>query len=320
MPQTIAEGRSVKIQPLQSFKASHLELLLSEEKEAWARYLKWDYRTVLEILGRMLEGRSLPGYVAMVEENPAAYAYFWMQRDIGMLGGCFVLPAYAGRKLEEALLAEALKSLEVHPGVRRIEAQFMSFQPWDAESFFYRRRFHNHPRYFMLCEELGEAKPPSEGIQLRRWENDDLNSAAHLTMQSYEHLVDRQISAHYQSDDSCYEFLSNIILRPGCGNFLGEASFTAWDVKSGEIAGYVLSSMISAKNGHIPQIAVAPSFQGRGVGKMLLSQALAALKKRGYQSVSLSVTAENRKAVQFYRKYHFEIIKPFNAFIWEKKS
>ncbi len=310
----------MEIQPLQVFKASQLELLLSEEKEAWARYLKWDYRPVLKILGRMLESLSLPGYVALVEENPAAYVYFWMQRDIGMLGGCFVLPAYAGQKLEETLLAEALKSLEAHPGVHRIEAQFMSFEAWDAEAFFYRRRFHNYPRYFMLCEVLSETELPVEGIQLRRWENDDLGSAAHLTMESYEHLVDLQISAHYQSESSCYEFLSNIILRPGCGNFLGEASFTAWDVKSRKMAGYVLSSMISAKNGHIPQIAVAPFFQGRGIGKILLSQALAALKKKEFQSVSLSVTAENRKAVQFYRKYHFEIIKPFNAFVWEKES
>jgi ribosomal protein S18 acetylase RimI-like enzyme len=294
--------------------------LLAEEKEAWARYLKWDYRPVLEIIGRMLESRSLPGYVALLGGRPAAYTYFWMQNDIGMLGGCFVPASFAGQKLEEILLAEGVKTLEAYPGIRRIEAQFMSFQSWDAETFFCQRKFKDYPRYFMLCDNLGEAKHPPAGIRIKRWENEDLKAGAQLTIAAYERLADRQISAHYQSESSCHEFLSNIILRPGCGNFLGEASFVAWDEKSRQMAGYVLASMISPKNGHVPQIAVAPQFQGKGIGKILLLETLATLKKKQFQSVSLSVTAENRKAVQFYRKYHFDVIKPFNAFVWEKEN
>jgi ribosomal protein S18 acetylase RimI-like enzyme len=309
----------MEIKPLPYFSASQLTSLLTAEQDAWARYLKWDYRSVLEIIHRTLENRSLPGFAALVEGTPAGYSYYWLLGEIGFVGGCFVDPGYAGMGVEEELLGEVLQSLEGMPGTRRVEAQFMSFQTWGAEPFFQGHAYSYYPRFFMLCEELPETCPSPDGFQVRKWENRDLGAAALVTLEAYEALIDRQISAHYQTESRCHDFLSDIILRPGCGNCLTEASFCAWD-NQGQMMGYVLSSMISPRNGHIPQITVSPQYQGRGVGKILLTTAMSTMKRLQYRTVSLSVTAANLKAVNFYQKMHFRVIKPFAAFVKELKK
>jgi ribosomal protein S18 acetylase RimI-like enzyme len=309
----------MQIRPLRQFSANSLSPLLLEETEAWARFLRWDFRPVLEILTRLLDSSALPGFAAIEQGRPVGYAYYWEQKGQGLIGGCFVSQPSSGHGYEEALLTGVIEALQSHSLNQRIEAQFISFHSWGADPFFLSRDFRIFPRYFMIREDMTSAvQDAPEGIELIPWNSGHLEAAACLTRKAYVGLADNKVSAHYQSDAGCREFLSNIILRPGCGAFLSDASFSAWDSNTGDMAGFVLASMVSPRNGHIPQITVAKTFQGKGLGKSMLNRTIESLARRNYQSVSLSVTASNERAVSLYRHNRFQILKPFQAYVWER--
>jgi ribosomal protein S18 acetylase RimI-like enzyme len=66
-----------------------------------------------------------------------------------------------------------------------------------------------------------------------------------------------------------------------------------------------ISSVLSENQGRIPTIAVKPEFQGRGIGKALLSEALLRLKDQEAKQVTLSVDIKNEKAQKLYSKFGF---------------
>jgi GNAT superfamily N-acetyltransferase len=63
--------------------------------------------------------------------------------------------------------------------------------------------------------------------------------------------------------------------------------------------------------GYISELAVEKSFEGQGIGRMLLETAEAWTRKQGYQLLALYVFAGNTRARQVYEKYGFrqEVIK-----------
>jgi diamine N-acetyltransferase len=57
-----------------------------------------------------------------------------------------------------------------------------------------------------------------------------------------------------------------------------------------------------------PEIAVLyvlERFMGKGIGKMLLHEAIEKIKKLGYKSTWLTVYYKNHKALEFYQRNHF---------------
>ena len=70
----------------------------------------------------------------------------------------------------------------------------------------------------------------------------------------------------------------------------------------------------------IPQIAVDPSCQGKGLGNALMSRALDSMKSSGIQTVSLTVTGENRRAFDWYERLGFRIRKEFGAYVWQRRQ
>jgi ribosomal protein S18 acetylase RimI-like enzyme len=68
----------------------------------------------------------------------------------------------------------------------------------------------------------------------------------------------------------------------------------------------------------IPQIAVHPSHQGRGVGNTLMKRSFEQLKSFGIQTVSLTVTKKNRRAFEWYQRLGFRIRKEFGAYVWQR--
>ena len=158
---------------------------------------------------------------------------------------------------------------------------------------------------------------PSE-IGISPWRDYDLEAAAQLTAYSYQNTIDREISFSYQSVQGCRDFLSNLIVKPGCGTFLRNTSFTAWHRPSKEMVGFVLTSCVSPTNGHIPQILVSPRYQGKGIGSYLLNHAIVALRSNQYRTVSLTVTAGNTSALDLYQRFHFGILLRFQTAVWRR--
>ena len=63
----------------------------------------------------------------------------------------------------------------------------------------------------------------------------------------------------------------------------------------------------SNKQAYIKMIALWPKYQGRGIGKYVISQAIENLRLRGYSSVGLYTDLSNFVAQGCYRKCGFEI-------------
>ena len=59
--------------------------------------------------------------------------------------------------------------------------------------------------------------------------------------------------------------------------------------------------------GEIYVISVDPQFQGRGLGRVMLSQGLVSLRRRGVQRAILFVDADNESAQRLYRSFGFTL-------------
>jgi len=309
----------MEVVALSRFKSEVLHDLLEEEKEEWTRNLRWDYSQPLQIITRLMDSSTLSGYVALKDGIPAGYVFYLEEDRNGLIGDCYVARRFAGSGIEEALLDVTVEALKANRNIDRIESQFISFKAWRCEAFFHRHCFKLYERYFMTrdCDRLAAVAPDTD-VEVRAWNAANIETAAQLTLLAYQEIVDREISFHYQSLQGCRNFLAGIIERPGCGNFMKDASFCAWHRQSGEMIGFVLTSAVSPLNGHIPQILVSRRFQGRGVGGRLLNQAIAVLCFKRYQTVSLSVTAENAPACQLYRRFQFDILVRFQTSVWKR--
>lgn len=80
-------------------------------------------------------------------------------------------------------------------------------------------------------------------------------------------------------------------------------------VEGGIIAGAVFVSREATFQGqgaHIRSLFVAERFRGKGVGRALLRRAVAAAKKAGCRTVSLSVEPGNSAAIAMYERAGFE--------------
>jgi len=77
----------------------------------------------------------------------------------------------------------------------------------------------------------------------------------------------------------------------------------------GAVVGYVVGDTVDAggaRIGHIKDLAVAPEYRRRGVGRTLLSRALVALASSGTRRAKLEVRETNAAARSLYESFGFE--------------
>src|SRR5260370_22413650 len=113
------------------------------------------------------------------------------------------------------------------PGVGRSEAEVMRFSgPVDTPLL--DQGFHLYTRQFMLLDlqKVHEAKSgASAGMRLNRWNDRYFEPCAKLIYLAYANHVDGEINDQYRSRSGALKFLNNIILLPGCAQFVQVASF-----------------------------------------------------------------------------------------------
>lgn len=335
---------SFEIVDLRLLSPRALGPLLAEEEQHWRDYLHWDYKASAEMIRRHVQARTLPGYVALQKGEVAGYCFFVYEEEKGLLGDLYVLeqhrkeqPRGNGAGIATILLEHALETLQHTPAVKRIEAQLLPFGLEPLGAGFLRRGFAAFPRLFMFLP-LAPARPGKPeaaakqraadaslasykgAADLRRWEDGDFEAMAALIVDAYTGHIDSRINDHYSDAVGALRFLKNIVLFPGCGIFQAEASLVAVEKTDPDrLLGAVLSSQVARRVAHITQICVRPELRGSGLGRVLLEAALARLAARGYDGVSLTVTAANDRAVQLYQNLGFQTIKEFAAYALDRR-
>lgn len=311
---------SVNIVDLRQTTVRQIEPLLDEEARHWRDELHWDYRGAIELIKRFLEARALSGSVAFDGTVAVGYSFYVLEETKGLIGGLYVSPRPAQAAVARQLLEEMVYGLRMLPHLSRIEAQLMPFSgPVDPP--LREQGFALYSRQFMLLD-LAKGTSgrvgASAGLRLDRWNDRYFEPCAKLIYLAYANHVDGDINDQYRSRAGALRFLKNIILLPGCGHFIPGASFVLHEPGSDELIGAVLSSEVSTGVAHTTQICVLPGYQGRGLGRVLMNAACDALRCMKFQELTLTVTSNNRTAVQLYEKLGFRTIKTFTAGVWPR--
>src|SRR6266566_5003907 len=248
----VAFRTSMNIVDLRQTTVRQIEPLLEEEARHWRDELHWDYRGALELIKRFLDAHALAGCVAFESGSAAGYTFYVLEDQKGLIGGLYVSSKFPQNSI----------------GRRLLEAPLLD------------QGFHLYTRQFMLLDlhKSHEANAEaSGGIRLKRWNDRHFEPCAKLIYLAYANHVDGEINDQYRSRSGALKFLKNIILLPGCGQFVPGASFVLHEPGSDELMAAVLTSEVSPGVGHTTQICVLPGYQGHGLGRMLMQTSADAL-------------------------------------------
>jgi len=313
----------VEILDLRHFSSVDLRPLLDEEVNVWSRQLAWDYSGSAEMILRYVDAKILPGYAAIDRGRVFGYAFFVYEGSKGVIGDLFVANGSRisnPQEVESRLLMHVIETLQQSPGIHRVEAQLLLHETGAVVRPFAEQGFSRHPRLFMVLP-LGntvKAAPPLQPeIEIRRWSEQDYQSAAAIITTSYRGHVDSDINDQYRTLSGSLRFLNNIVRFPGCGTFDPESSFVAVHKKSRTVVGLILCSRVRHDVGHVTQVCVLPEYRTLRIGETLMNCTAANLRQRKFSTLSLTVTEANKRAVDLYLRLGYDIKRVFDAFVWE---
>jgi ribosomal protein S18 acetylase RimI-like enzyme len=310
----------LKYFPISHYDETSLTPIMEEEEKMWMSDLGWDYSTIRLILASFVKNRQLPGYVAVNSQKVIGYTYYLINQTKGILGALYASETNRSQEAVEQLLARAISHLKDFSDIRRIESQIMPFHNLSIPPTFTQHGFDYFPRYYLVLrlDSMTENSDVSSEKRIVPWNSGYLVRAAEMTVISYCNQTDAEICEDYRTKPGCENYLRSLVENPGCGFFMPKASFISLDER-GTFCGFLICSRISTRVAMIPQIAVHPSHQGRGVGTSLIYRSLRELKSLGFQSVSLMVSRENRRAFDWYRRVGFRMRKEFGAYVWQRQ-
>jgi len=312
----------MQVLPLAVASPALLEDVFFEELEDWRTQLHWDYQAAVALIKRHVSCRTLPGFFLANGSRALGYCYYVVAPPLGYLGNVYVSRPHASLSAYELLLTSAVRALQAHEEVRRIESQVFGFN-CDVASILTRAGFNALSRYFMTLPlsqaPIAEGVPIPPGFRIAAWERGYFLPAADAIYDSYLESADHEMCYDYQSRDGCTRFLRNLIENPGCGKFSPETSRVALDA-AGRVSAVLVTSVISRGTGMIPQISIRRESQGKGLGTALLERYFRAAHAQGVEKVTLSVSAQNQRARQLYLRLGFRDTKEFYAFIWNRSE
>ncbi len=307
----------MEIVPLRQATPRQLDPLFEEEADRWLAEFRWDYRPSLALIRRFVETRTLEGCAALDEERAAGYGFYVFEDEKALLGGLYISCRAAEAGLPERLLAALLLSVKSRPEIERIEAQLIPFGH-SLDTVLQRHRFRLHTRQFMYLDLAGAVERPcATPPRIERWTDRCFSGCARLIEHAYLAHVDSEINEQYRSEAGAHRFLRNVVLLPGCGQFLPEASFVIPGNGRNELYGVVLTSVVAPRVAHTTQICLLPELQGRGWGRALLEASLRALRAQHFEGLSLTVTSANSPAVRLYESKGFRTLSTFSAAVWQ---
>ena len=309
----------LKLVPIGNADQQMLSALMDEEERAWFSELAWDYSPVREILTSFMFQNLLPGFLALKGPSAVGYGYYLTHQRKGIIGMVYTPRSDVQQEASNELLEQIIRSLKDLENVSRIEAQILPFHNLNLTAGFSRHGFECYPRSFLELDLMPplRQKEPACRDRIVSWDPAHLPGAAEVAWRSYQGQTDAVICEDYCSQAGCESYLRSLVENPGCGTFQPDASFTGLDNR-GLPCGFIICSRTSAFAGMIPQIAILPSHQGRGLGNTLMHRALSRLKALGMRTVSLTVTKKNRRAFEWYQRVGFKIRKEFNAYVWQR--
>ena len=319
---------------IRHFELSAFSELLDAESRAWNEGLYWDFTSSARVISTCLKEKRLSGYALVLDGVVRGYCFFFCDGEKGLMGDLFVSQAPAGLGQVLEVLEHANETLLATPGLRRVEAQLPHYAFEELESNFTSWNYTGYRRRFMaLClpewqlhtaSRVGPPDPTRRGAAgldefwITPCDKKYAHEAAELLYGAYHNHVDAAINDQYSSLAGATRLLDNILHHQGCGEFLEQVSKVAIHRLTRKLAGVLTVTAVRYDTAHIPQIAIARTMQGIGLGTALLESAFNDLAKAGYQRVSLTVTDTNSGALRLYERLGFKTFRTFGAYVFNQ--
>ena len=311
-----------EIVDLRELSGRELDPLLLEEAVEWQRELDWDFSRSADLVHQFADLRALMGYALLDRGEVAGYGYAVIEEQKGLIGDLYVRPFWRTGNHEIRLFRSILDALTAMHTIRRVESQLMLVPPPVGKAL-QRERFVKVQDRKLMRLDARQNSPTTAGEAGRRFHFEGWNEQHHLMASqviaaAYPDHVDSQINDQYRSVAGAGRFIHNIVTFPGCGRFLRQASFVAFDPATKSMAGIILASFVADDVGHITQLCVAPAMKGKGLGYELLRRSIDALRSYGARKISLTVTSANIEALRLYERCGFEEVRHFLSYVWER--
>jgi ribosomal protein S18 acetylase RimI-like enzyme len=307
---------------LSSVRVFELEGFFRRELQLWRDRLSWDVSPAIAAFRRALDRGGVQGKAVRCGSSVAASGYFLIESSRAVLTGVAVAPEWRGAEVGPILVRALLREL-MRRGVLRIESQFVSFDaPWLAASF-ESEGFESFTREFRRLSLPTRTEPegaPDTTFVHRSWKPWNLSEASSIMQSAHATGVDARMNELYRSSEGCRALLTSVLRHRGCGAAIAEASIMARDAASDRAAGFAVVTETSHRKAHLAQLAVAPSYQGAGLGRRILSRVTALLSGMAYESLSLMVSRDNERARELYRSLGFELVLSFPVFCRDRRS
>lgn len=221
----------------------------------------------------------------MAEENGLPVGYLACPPEPAHVGWIRVFAAASGYRVEDvwtALLDEAVERAR-SLGIERLAGLILSpwLEPLLADSGFDR----NNAVIFMAWEGDLPDETPSSPVELRPLATSDVDEVAELDHRAFQPIWRHSPEAiHLALDQSSYAQVA---------------------VLDGEIIGYQICTA-TAFGAHLARLAVDPSAQHQGLGKILVSDVLRTFFARGFGRVTVNTQADNLTSQALYHHLGFE--------------
>jgi ribosomal protein S18 acetylase RimI-like enzyme len=321
-PLTTAE---IRIVPLVEAEVSQLERLFDEQCEEWLELLGWDYSGASELIRQVVRDGDLTGFVALAGSQAIGFIYYVIENTRCSIGEIFITRAWRSQGVDQTLAAAVIERVGKIVRVRRLESQSLNIENQAAHEFFENYGFTRFDRNYMIVQ-LANRQSTVPGplfaqpadILIRAWQPDDFSESVKVIQSSYKATIDSRINQQYCTEDGCADLLTVITENIWCGNFLPHVSRVAVDRKSGKVRGLLAASRISKGRGHISQISVRQSEQGRGIGRQMMRAALNEFSHLNFDTVSLAVTDANTHALRLYESCGFRTVHRFPVFYLDR--
>jgi ribosomal protein S18 acetylase RimI-like enzyme len=309
----------LRIVDLDSVRPSDLEGFFRRELALWRDRLSWDVSSAVTAFRRALERGGVQGKAILCGSSTAAYGYYLVESGRGVLTGLAVAPQWRGRDVGPLLVRAMIQELELR-GVSRIESQFLSFDaPWlvhcfESEGF---ESFVREFRRMVLSPPSSRPKQSptaADPFVYRTWKSWNLTEASQVMQSAHVSGIDARMNELYRTSEGCRSLLTSVLRHRGCGAAILEASPVARDPQTDCAVGFAVVTETSSRKAHLAQLAVAPDYQGRGLGRRILSRVVERLSDMGYDGLSLMVSRENHRALDLYRSTGFERVIAFPVF------
>lgn len=260
---------------------------------------------------------------AVVHSDVDAYAVFDGKTAAGLLMAVtrgavaqisflHVLRRYAGRRVEQQLVTEAVRAYRERMPIEGILAEHVSFCPIDVRSTYAALGFECIERELMAGPLDAAALAASKTSSARPLNGRDRFEAATVIVDAYRDHPGRRLHGEVRDRISALAFLKSVAaggygaVRPGYCQAI-------W--RDGRCVGVIVGCEVTPEVGFVLQVAVRAGCRGEGLGRELIRALASEFRQAGLTRIALGVTQDN-PARRLYERLGFQTQRPVDAYIW----